>query len=313
MNPEWSFLLVVGCDRSGTTLLQTMLDAHPDVAVTHESHILPDFASRRSSYETDRGFASDRFLDDLFAHDSVMKRLGFDRDGLAEALRNDPPADTTAAIHEVFRVNARRRGKHRFGDKTPGYVTRIPTLHQLLPDAVFVHIVRDGRDVALSLSEASFGPSTLVGAAAHWRRHVLAGRRAGTRLGAQRYVEVRYEDLVRDPEKTLRDLCGFLGLDYSERMVERSGSDALASVGDAQLHRHLTGPIRRDLRDWRTEMGRQDLARVEAVIGGALEHFGYECATPTSWATRGAVAPDVLRWQLDRIRARLRRASDARR
>jgi hypothetical protein len=154
----------------------------------------------------------------------------------------------------------------------------IPSIAELLPEARFVHIIRDGRNVALSLTEAPFGPDSLEAAARFWSRRVEKGRADGRALGPDWYREVRYEDLVEDPEAQLRPLCDFLDLPYDDAMLHYYERDAGISRGlkNPEIHRNLAQPPTRNVRDWREQMSPRDVARFESIAGAALEDFGYE-------------------------------------
>jgi len=167
---------------------------------------------------------------------------------LAEVERewaNHPPSDMSEAVRAVFRCYARPRGKDLVGDKTPWYGLAIPRLTQAFPEARFVHIVRDGRNVALSFLDRAdpLLPSlTLPAAAARWRRRVLAARTAGAVLGPQRYREIRYEDLLDEPEGVLTGLCTFLDLDFSPQMLQYAERGREVTRDYPTLHKHVAKP-----------------------------------------------------------------------
>jgi hypothetical protein len=151
---------------------------------------------------------------------------------------------------------------------------------------VFVHIVRDGREVADSLREQRWGPPDLLLAAYAWRKGVMAGRASGERLGPSRYLEVRYEQLVSAPAEALTLVCEFLGeevllgpmFDYSSRAA---GEHAVLP----HLHRHIAEPPTPGLRDWRAHSSPDEQLDTEAIMGPALVQFGYRPspASQTQW------------------------------
>ena len=239
------FPFVVGCSRSGTTLLRALLDAHPLLAVPPESHF------------------------------AVLPRLRLRRDPWFRLWEIDPPdlrgLGVADAVRAVFAAYAAAHGKPRYADKTPHYVSHLPLLADRFPEARFVHVVRDGRDVALSLLEVPWGPDDLEGAALHWRRRVLEGRAAG--LGPARYRELRYEALVADPERELRGLAAWLELSYDPAMLDPARRP-VAMPYPEHHHRLALAPTP-GLRDWRREMSAADAARFQAVAGDALAELGY--------------------------------------
>ena len=205
--PPLPFVFVVGCGRSGTTVLRTVLDAHPALAVAHEARFVAPLGLRRARYERPDGFAADRLMADLAADRAVRTNLEFAEADLRDALAaRQPVADFPDAVRRVFALWAGRRGKARYGDKFPGYVLRMPLLAGLFPEARFVHIVRDGRDVALSsmaVADGGDAESDPVALALDWVARVTAGRDAGADARAGRYHEVRYEALVGEPEPVI--------------------------------------------------------------------------------------------------------------
>jgi hypothetical protein len=174
-------------------------------------------------------------------------------------------------VRAVFAAYGAVYGKPRYADKTPHYVSHLPLLTERFAEARFVHVVRDGRDVALSLLEVPWGPDDLEGAAQHWRRRVLEGRAAG--LGYERYRELRYEALVADPERELRALAAWLELPYDPAMLDPARRPA--AVPYREHHGRLALAPTPGLRDWRREMSQADAARFEAVAGDALAELGY--------------------------------------
>jgi hypothetical protein len=278
--PGAPFPFVVGCHRSGTTLLRAMLDSHPALAIPGESHFVAALARphRRRRFETRRGLDVGLFLD--VVHQSHHFRDWELPEAEVVASLTAPPAtDVADAIRRLYALYALRQDKVRYGDKTPAYVLAVPAIARLFPEARFVHIVRDGRDVALSnLAISEWGPRRLTDAALWWKQRVGAGRRAGRRLGPHRYLEVGYEQLVRDPESVLRAVCAFLELDFDERLLQFSSrADAiLSSVRYPHQHERLRQGPTPGLRDWRAEMEPDDVMMFEALAGGLLGELGYE-------------------------------------
>jgi Sulfotransferase family len=301
------FLFVVGCGRSGTSVLRTVLDTHSDLAVVHEGHFVVPLSRRRVYYERPGGFDVERFTAHLLAAPTIGGNLGFGPDDVRAALDGAPVADYADAIRRLFRYYAKRQGKSRYGDKMPGYVLRIPVLAQLFPEARFVHIIRDGRDVALSAMAIDGRGRDPVTLALDWRHRVLAGRTSGRQLGPRRYHEVRYEQLLAEPPTQIASLCRFLDIDYEPAMLrffERA--DAVPDKVRANpRHARLAEPLSVGQRSWRTAMSRADLERFEAVAGDLLSELDYERAAPhPSIAARTAAAFGLVRRQVERARAR---------
>ena len=305
--PETPFLLVLGCRRSGTTLLGTMFDCHPAVAMAHEARFPATMAARRGRYESPGGFDAATFVGDLRGEPG-FGRMDLDPAAVAEALAAAPVAGYPDAIRRVFSLYADERGKTRYGDKMPGYVLHVASLAGLFPEARFVHIIRDGRDVALSLVELWFSERGVGQAAMFWKRRVSAGRAAGRRLAPGRYREVRYEDLVGRPEDTLPELCEFAGVDFDEQMLKffQRGDEVVARTGNPELHQRLLLPPTSGLRNWRSQMEQGDRAVFEALAGDLLGELGYERSVPAlPLGARVGAARSWAGWQASRLAAHL--------
>jgi hypothetical protein len=295
------FVFVLGAGRSGTSVLRSVLDGHSQLAVSHEGRFVFPLSRRRSRYERADGFDVDAFAADLLADPAVRGNLGLEPDDVRTALGGAPIVNYPDAVRRVFAYYASQRGKSRYGDKMPAYVQRIPTLAAMFPEGRFVHIIRDGRDVALSTMAIPGERQDPVALGIDWRRRVEAGRTAGARLGARRYHEVRYERLVADPEEPVAELCRFLDLDYEPEMLQffERRDNVPAKVRANPRHARLAEPLSSGARSWRTDMQPADLERFEVVAGELLVELGYERGAPRPSVTaRAAAAWGRVRWSV---------------
>lgn len=278
------YVFIVGCPRSGTTLFQRMLDSHPRLAVANDTHFIPHGIDDLTG-KTDPPLTA-QIVERVRTY-RRFHRLGLDDDAVAAASQGRTYSEFVRSLYDEF---ARMRGKPFAGDKTPSYVRQLRLLHGLFPSARIVHIIRDGRDVALSALEwatPTKGPAKLrlwrgepvAVCALWWQRHVRTGRGDGSRVGAEQYLEVRYEQLVADPEGELRRIAAFLDLDYTPQMATyylgKTRSDSSLSAKSAWL------PPTPGLRDWRTSMAKGDVALFEALAGDLLDQLGYARAAPS--------------------------------
>src|SRR5262249_19847525 len=124
-------------------------------------------------------------------------------------------------VDQLFTAYARRSGKTSWGDKTPAYTAEIHILNKMFPGARFIHIIRDGRDVALSLLQQWWGPNDLMSALRHWAETVQCARKMLQMLPEERYVEVRFEDLVADPAREVLKITNLLGVEFEPAMVRK--------------------------------------------------------------------------------------------
>ena len=275
-------LFAVGCLRSGTTMFQRMLDSHPQLACAYDTLFIPSIIK-----DLDIGFdppLTDEIVQRVTAH-RRFDRLELSEHAIRQAVKQaDTFSDFVSNLYDQY---GRARGKPLAGEKSPGYCRHLPHLQALFPAARFIHLIRDGRDVALSVLNWQKGPAKLalfdeypVGASAlWWRWDVSVGRRDGMALGASRYLEVRYEDIVDAPALAMRRVADFIDLDYSDEMVAyhegRQRSDPGLSAKAAWL------PPTKGLRDWRTQMSPEDIELFEALAGNELAGAGYERAFNT--------------------------------
>jgi hypothetical protein len=195
------------------------------------------------------------------------------------ALDAGAPSTLADALRVTYATYARSAGKSRYGDKTPIVVSHLDAVAALLPESRFVHVVRDGRDVAPALRDASFGTRSLGRAAIQWARMVESGRSAGERLGP-RYCEVRYEDLASNPEPTLRRVCEMLELSFDPAMLDeghrRERAKSMIERADRPAdHQKLLRPPTPNVRSWRTDLDQRDIALIEALTGPTLDVLGY--------------------------------------
>ncbi len=277
-------LFVGGCPRSGTTLLQRMLDHHPELAMANDSHFIPralETTSREWYAAATRG-ESLPLTEELCS--AVWNYHRFYRLGLKRSIFDavvGQAATYQQLVAGLFDAFADLRGKPLAGEKTPDYVVHFPLLAGLFPQARLIHMVRDGRNVALSLIQwatPTKGPGRLtrwsedpIGVSAlWWRQFVSAGHGVAAAL-AERYVTLRYEDLLADPEVQLRDLTRRIGLAFSAKMLRFH--EGKLSSGDSAKSRWL--PVTQGLRDWRTAMAEEDVAVFELLAGDTLQQFGY--------------------------------------
>jgi hypothetical protein len=294
------FPFIVGCNRSGTTMLRAMLDSHPEVAVPPEAYFVIPVLNRAPAYERGDQLDLETLLADLRSNPSFRRNWQLSSESMAALRKDGGPADTAAALARLYSGYATERHKLRYADKTPQHVLQIDLLARSFPGSRFVHLVRDGRDVVPSLLEGRHGPTRFPGAVEYWRSRVLAGRRAGERLGPSRYHEIRYEELVADPEAKLAQMCAFLDLRYTPEMLEypaRAG-EVVAGTFDARPHLGVAKAPTRNVRNWRTTMPDHQVQLFEALAGDALDTFGYE---------RSAMAPSSR----VRIEVVIRRAATA--
>ena len=271
-------IFVLGCPRSGTTLLQLMLHAHPRIAMPPETRFVITTYEGRNGFGDLRQEDSRRALADSIVRDpgTLFGDLGLDADEVAGEIIQGPPT-LGSAIGIVFGAYARKFGKPRWGDKRPGYYQYVPALARMFPDAQFVHLIRDGRDCVASLLRMPWFRQDIYAAVCTWIEAIDSGRRAARSLPAGTYYELRYEDLVADPAGQLARLCDFLGEDYDQAMTEphKISVDTLPerqvwhSATRAEVKAAPSGT-------WQERLEPAQIALCEAAMSRRLRSLGYE-------------------------------------
>ncbi len=281
------YLFIVGCPRSGTTLLQRMINAHPQIAVTPESHWIPRLIEKPWA-QTAEGTVTRKLIRRLIAHPKFA-RLRISREQVKKLAPKGRDESYPCLVTRILDLYAKAQGKPLVGDKTPDYVRSIGLLHTLWPAARFVHLIRDGRDVCLSMLEwpkvhprpgnfATWKQDPVSTAAWWWQLNVQLGRQARKSLGPKLYHELRYESLVACPRKQCEELFDFLNLPFDEAVLQFHAGQPEADPG---LEKKRVGlPVTSGLRNWQSEMSAQDLERFEAIAGNLLDELHYPRAVP---------------------------------
>ena len=283
--------VIVGAPRSGTTLLRFMLDAHPDLAIPPET----GFLTLGESLPAAGPRLREQFFDAIttFPPDApAWNDFGVSRQRLWSLLQATTPFTVADGLRAFYRAYAERFGKHRWGDKTPMHCLHLAAIQQALPEAHFIHVIRDGRDVALSLRQTWFSPGGEIEMlAAHWTTCVTTARRQ--RSGCGHYLEVRFEELVNNGDAVLARICTFLNLPYSPAMLnyhrrtadrleehrDRMRPDGTLVVSHADRLRQqaltMEPPRQSRAQAWRTQMRLDERSRFERVAGDLLLELGY--------------------------------------
>jgi hypothetical protein len=287
---------IVGVNRSGTTLLRLMLDSHPQLTVPPETHFVPEWIRLARRENTTRK----RLLRAATSHQR-WGDFGLDENEMLERLQEIKPLRPAPAIRVFYDMYAEKEGKPRWGDKTPRYMRAMPRIERALPEARFIHLIRDGRDVALSQAERALeaDATSITEVAGRWKRRIETARKHSAELDS--YLEVRYEDLVGDPERTLREICSFIDLPYDAAMLRyhEHAADRLTEM-DRDLGTGENGPVRTGNERmaghamtskppstdrcgrWREEMSAADQLEFERVAGDLLTDLGYEVGAAAS-------------------------------
>ncbi|MDA1257665.1 MAG: sulfotransferase [Chloroflexi bacterium] len=287
-------VFVRGVSRSGGTLMATILDAHPDVAMGYEvyEHLLDPGALGDAGVLSEIRNAVQKRLApprDIAAIGSQLVRRfanrllrnGTSLEELYEALNAHLKGDTLTTfdgrshfVDGLLRRKSASAGKTRWGSKIAG---KVPLLHDLFPDSVFLFMLRDGRDIAASRKQVGEFEGTVEENAASWSNQVEQFVRFATKPGV-RAMLVRYERLVTEPEAYLREIADLCGLRWHENLLRHAQQDL-------SLFRNPVGhlsveQVRKPITDeavgrWRRDLSSEEVAAFETVAGATLQAHGY--------------------------------------
>lgn len=283
-------VFIVGCPRSGTTLLRDLLRSHPNLTFPPESQFIPRYY---------RAYGNPANQQQAIRIGEVILRTRSIRTWQIDL---EPKAFAGCRTFReilclLFGAWLKREGKTRWGDKTPQYVMDIPLLLELFPEAKIIHIIRDGRDVALSSIKVNF-EGNIYKAACRWDQSVRSGRRCGASLPSNTYHEVRYEALLAAPAVVMRQVCDFLEEPYTDCVLQLSpiplhaltGAPWIAST-PANRSRQIVGA---NSSKWKTSLSASDCLLFESVAGDLLLSLGY----PTAGRIRKIGSLERVAWHL---------------
>lgn len=265
---------IFGCPRSGTSLLSTMLGTHPRLAIPYESHLYDSIYPIVQRYSDPcRQSVRTRLVSEILRSEHIRRWTPLP--SLPETLEAIHRDDFHGIVEGVMRAWAQSQGKARWGEKTPQHTLCWRTISAGFPGLQVIHLIRDGRDVALSYKTAFFGPKHVYSLARRWLEYLSAAEEARASLGDQAFLQVRYEDLVSDPEQELRRICSFLGEEFAPSMLA-SYQDKRTYHADQRNARNLRLPVMsHNSGKWRTEMTAREVRIFEALAGASLVRYAY--------------------------------------
>jgi hypothetical protein len=259
-------------ERSGSNLITRMVDNHPQFCAPSPTHLIRLLVQHREAYQD---------WDDLCADaaELLATKLGEWRtQPSAPDLRALPVRTLPELLRHVFEAEARACGKERLFIKENHAARFLPFLLEAWPDAQFVHLVRDPRDMALSWKRSAVHRGDVVRAARVWQQDQAEAVAAIARL---RIHSLTYEDLVVVPELELLRLCRFLGVRFLPAMLAYHRDPVtIAAAGRTSAWENLAQPVMvANTGKWREGLDNTEVALVESVCAREMSHFGYACTS----------------------------------
>ena len=287
-------IFIIGNPRSGTTLLRLMLNSHSNIVVPPECGFAVWWYEKYKGWNQDSSYdqqALKHFLQDL-STSRKMETWDLDFGALREYLWAVKPSCYAELVSSIYVFFGRSRGKefHRWGDKNNFYIQHVDTLDAIFPEASFIHIIRDGRDVACScrnLAKLSIRskyspnlPTDIADIAAEWTSNVKKAISSFESIGDERVCEVRYEDLVADSQTELIRICAFLQEPYDEQMLEYYKYNINEHQEPIEFlqwkGKTLEKPTTSEVGKFRHELSIQEIRSFQSIAGCLLERYGYE-------------------------------------
>src|SRR5580700_2165759 len=274
----------MGCHRSGTNLLYDMLLSSGGFAIYRGflpiyKILIPRFGSMSSRAHREK-------ILQTWLRSKGFRRTGLDAEQLSTHILNECRTGGDF-IRFVMDSVTRNQKMQRWAMYDPDNVLHVERIKRDIPDALFVHIIRDGRDIALSLKKmGGFTPlpwdcgqtESLVATALYWEWMVHQGRAHGRHFPAD-YIEIRYEDLITKPHETLGKLGGFLDHDLDYDRIQHASLGRLSETNSSFREESAKDKIN-PLGRWKERLTQADVAAIEATVGECLQKNGYELSQP---------------------------------
>lgn len=277
-------IFIVGCERSGTTLLRLILHSHPNIAIPPQTKFLKKLYKRRilfgnlSKEKNKQKLAQwimDRFNKKTKLNDIGLKPLKV-RDGILES-----PPTFGSVVAVVFKLYSEKFGKTRWGDKRPYFIKYLPQLLSLFPRAQIIHVIRDGRDCMASLFEMPWWEKDIGNTIFNWQEAIYNGIKAKKSLPIDQYFELRYEDLIENPEFWVKKVCEFLNEDYTPAMLEFQKISEVA-VPDYKMRWHYATREKissQSIGRWKKDLKAWEINLFEIIAGKELSTCGYNLSS----------------------------------
>lgn len=280
-----SFFFIIGRPRSGTTLLRTLFDAHPNVIIPLECQVIKliyeKHGKKRSWSETELK----NLLEDI-KKEWKFDTWNIDEEKLEKELLGYAGKTSLKKLIRVIYLNYISHFEKKeillIGDKNPEYALYIDKLVRYYPEAKYIHITRDYRDQILSYMKFDFTYPLISLTAYRWKRSVKKVIKAEKKLPGSFYT-IRYEDLVENPEKYVKKMCDFLGIEYFPSVLDfhKNAQNTNITVSQEKYkqkyHKDLFRPIdKSSVGVWKDKMKKEDVKVADMIVGKYAEKFGYE-------------------------------------
>ncbi len=273
-------VFMIGIQRSGSNLLRLMLNQLPEIAAPHPPHILQRMMPLLPHYgdlSEEENF--DRLVDDvcrLVEFNPVpWEGITLDRKEVASRCRERSLAAVYGAVYDIC---AEAKGAKTWCCKSLANIHFVPQIEEYFKKPRYIYLYRDGRDVALSFRKAVVGEKHFYHIAREWAHIQELALKLQREIEPSRFLPVRYEDLIGDPEATTRKICDFLGVAYQPSMLDfHKTPEAKRAASASELWHNVTSPvIKNNMQKFMREASRRDILIFESVAGQILDELKYD-------------------------------------
>jgi len=268
---------IIGSDRSGTTMLRLMLNEHPELHIPRETWFIIDLMDALP-INIPLNNNQKKIAFKIITQHERWPDLEIPNQQLKNIIDELEEPRLRTILEKIYQILAEREGKKRWGDKTPEYIKEINRLHILFPDAKFVHVIRDGRDVCISLLSKRWRGTMVPNIARYWSEYVGSGVKAGRSLPKDKYLEVTYESIVMNTEEMLKKICKFLEIEFRSVMLNfyKNAEKNIAAWEKEHHQKTMRAPKRDDLFRWQKEASSLQIIAFEAIAGKTMDLVGQE-------------------------------------
>ena len=269
---------IIGSGRSGNTLLRSILSGNSDISIPPESYRIP-FAIKKFHIFNNRDW-EDIVPQVLKEFEDCKEFYTWEIDITDAQKRLENIADSKRTLSNIFDelfctyTEKHSPGSKIWGDKTPMNTLYLDWIGTVFPRSKFIHIIRDGRDVASSYLKME-RYDTILEAANRWINSIESAQSFGSKI-KENYMEIRYEELVTKPEEVIKDTCDFLDIDYDSKMLDHTKQVKKLGDTDKEHHSNLSKPISSDsVGKWRNNLSESDQESITKLLHKHLQRLGY--------------------------------------
>ncbi len=301
-------VFLVGCPRSGTTLLQQLLDAHPDIAIAPETHFIRNFWLKRKDYGDLTNDANYQALLEAICNIPEFVEMELSIAAFRDAAQN-VERNYASLLDLLLEQFCQNRNTKIVGEKTPNHLLYMQTLQEFFPTARFIHIVRDPRAVVNSWKTVPWSTGSISGDAEVWRRYMATARQSPP--DSRAVFILHYEQLISESEECLKKLCHFLDLQFDVKMLNyhASRSTRVNITREPWKGNAVTPVSNKSLTRWQQELTKAEVATIELVAGEEMSQFGYDLQS-ARWDILRANVRRHTQQKLARIRKYMQRLTN---